>query len=1148
MLFEVKKGVKEFENESVKNISINVSTLRIIKSFDVFTLVKNQTVFVNLSEYFDGAKEYSIDIPNISTGIADSILELRAQEDFKGIARGTIRAFSENASVESRVVVIVSGGNLTVTTLRDKIELGKPVRWRKIILDSSGSLNVTLPVFAENISIAKVEEGMEQQAAAIVKGTKDKEARLQKIYEPRAYISGLIVREQEPSKNVFSYFKQLYSFLTGKATFEEVTPSLIFVEGTNESVIEVTLLDNATQYVLEYYTPGPEIGQEEIIGNSKKIVISAPDEYAYTDIVASASLDFLNLSMSEIGNLKLEWYNHDFRNASLAVPVKSVEEVGNVQIVEEKKFDENGSMVDVKNDSIAYIEGNLSLDLGTSFNYQGNTFVSLNGSGGDVEGVDYVKQEIPLRILDVDNDSIADRAEWVVGHLSNQTFFIYLLNYTYGVNITTTGDYFHLLMNTTYAYTYPYNYLRAYWSFDSDNSTTLNDISEINNAGFYNGTLLNRTGCLFGRCGVFNGINNSIRINDASDPSGYTVTFWLKPFSTVDQNIFVRTDSTGPDSFVSQQLRIKSGKFEHLAKETAGANRITTSTTSVVAGRWYHVAIIAGLNALAQRYSELYVNGVSEASAAMGNPLSTQGDRYFMGINATDGASGSLGYYNGTIDEVMFFTAYLNSSLMSDIYTNQSPRFVRQGSIEKPVSINSSTGEGNSTVQVRTEDYLRGAVMENISVGIKYGIGYNKSTSDGLAGFWSFDTNFSDELSNKGAAQNHSFINNNSGIYAASLKLDGIDDWVNTSTTGLSDLEHPLTIAAWIDISNKTNGEFGGGMYQQTIYSSDYDASGWEQYLLYLTCPSSSSTNVTITMEKHAISYEAHIVELPIKNCSKPTGWFHIAFTEAADPTNISKFYYNGNKIGSDGVFTQSIFTGSRPQHGIGAVCIYNCVDRGYYLNGSIDNLMIFNRELSSSEVFEVFHNGRVNWSTMGYQNLSKTDNNDNSSLNLFNISARSSFLTASILLDSGAKLFYTPLFSAVRNISITVLSSEGQYTNCSTQGCLIIKNASYSNVSIFDRNGNLDLRGTLTQSSVGSPDGSDFVIKDSAGNVRAWIDGATGNMRIAGTLTQNYGSPCSPPSNSFIINNKTTGCVAYIDSNGNLWLRGGLGEGVTTL
>lgn len=89
-----------------------------------------------------------------------------------------------------------------------------------------------------------------------------------------------------------------------------------------------------------------------------------------------------------------------------------------------------------------------------------------------------------------------------------------------------------------------------------------------------------------------------------------------------------------------------------------------------------------------------------------------------------------------------------------------------------------------------------------------------------------------------------------------------------------------------------------------------------------------------------------------------------------------------------------------------------------------------------------------------------------------------------------------------------------------------------------FDANGYLFHKGSVTTGAgVGYADpGTGFKVKNSAGNLVASID-STGNLKIAGTLTQNQ-STVTPPTNSFIIKDAAGANVAYIDSSGNMVLK----------
>lgn len=144
--------------------------------------------------------------------------------------------------------------------------------------------------------------------------------------------------------------------------------------------------------------------------------------------------------------------------------------------------------------------------------------------------------------------------------------------------------------------------------------------------------------------------------------------------------------------------------------------------------------------------------------------------------------------------------------------------------------------------------------------------------------------------------------------------------------------------------------------------------------------------------------------------------------------------------------------------------------------------------------------------------------------------------------LDKKIVLGVVFLFSLLIAVFITRGQTSGcSYTTCATYGCIYIQDSTSNTRAIFDGGGFIDIEGTITQSSVGTPNGNDFIIEDSGGSTVAWIDDANGNMRIAGTVSDDQQSYCTAPSNSFVVKDSSGNCVAYIDSSGNIWARGRL-------
>jgi len=105
------------------------------------------------------------------------------------------------------------------------------------------------------------------------------------------------------------------------------------------------------------------------------------------------------------------------------------------------------------------------------------------------------------------------------------------------------------------------------------------------------------------------------------------------------------------------------------------------------------------------------------------------------------------------------------------------------------------------------------------------------------------------------------------------------------------------------------------------------------------------------------------------------------------------------------------------------------------------------------------------------------------------------------------------------------------------------VKNNSDEIVAWFDNLGNLFLKGTLTQQMTPTASANDeFRFQDSNSSDLAIIDTNSGNMYIDGTVYQNQSSPSpSEESDDFIIKDSNGEVVAYIDDSGDVYLKGEL-------
>ena len=110
--------------------------------------------------------------------------------------------------------------------------------------------------------------------------------------------------------------------------------------------------------------------------------------------------------------------------------------------------------------------------------------------------------------------------------------------------------------------------------------------------------------------------------------------------------------------------------------------------------------------------------------------------------------------------------------------------------------------------------------------------------------------------------------------------------------------------------------------------------------------------------------------------------------------------------------------------------------------------------------------------------------------------------------------------------------------------GAFIVQDSAGASLAVIDSAGNMNIKGTLTQSAEPTAGTKDFVAQNSTGGLNLVITNPAGNLLIKNSLTQNQGT-LSPTLSSLIIQNSTGAAVAYVNSTGGLFLTGSLTQNV---
>lgn len=230
--------------------------------------------------------------------------------------------------------------------------------------------------------------------------------------------------------------------------------------------------------------------------------------------------------------------------------------------------------------------------------------------------------------------------------------------------------------------------LAAYWKFDENTGTVINDSASVN-TGTFGGTLGSQwiTGKI--NSGLsFNGTNNLVTTTPAYTFTAFSYCVWINPSSITGTHIIVDGAANGfPQLYLS-------GANVVFAKQ--GLAIIGTSSGTVSTGSWQHVCATYDGTNLA-----FYINGASAGTAS--NAQSFTSGSFVIGSGA--GAS----WFSGGIDEVGAWARVLSSAEITTLYNSGSGNQYPFGSptgnpygLVVAATINQTGAAGSGTISTGT--------------------------------------------------------------------------------------------------------------------------------------------------------------------------------------------------------------------------------------------------------------------------------------------------------------------------------------------------------------------------------------------------------------------------------------------------------------
>mgnify|MGYP001614981137 FL=1 len=461
--------------------------------------------------------------------------------------------------------------------------------------------------------------------------------------------------------------------------------------------------------------------------------------------------------------------------------------------------------------------------------------------------------------------------------------------------------------------------LRAHWTFDTKTfSWGTNKVSDVSGNG-HTGTLVvmdsgtNQVAGKKGQAIFLDGNIDSISLatnplTTFSNPS--SACTWVNTndvtVSTGGFNQTILNISADTNNGLHMGSVVNSGKF-FASYKSGGSYYGSESASAVFANnQWVHVCYVWNGNGV-----NLYANGTSIATTTNTDAPSL--------VNTIGARNDQIdGTWSGMIDDLRVYNRALSIAEIKQIYNSGA------------LVLNSLQGNKTVVLQKTPSNFL----------------------TNGLVGYWSFDGSKINWASNtvtdsSGNGNTGTMINMSTttspaqGKIGQALSFDGSDDYVTVGTTNLP-TTNDGTISAWVKIAPSPSGtDIVLSHYSTVAPALGYYKivlSGGNRPILYNLCSNggdgicTSDSGITLT----------------------PNIWYHIVGTFGGLDEADSGIIYVNAVVKATGGFNAF--------YNIPAGLVFRMgsdVDGTNFCNCTLDDVRIYNRALSSTEIKQLYNMGR---------------------------------------------------------------------------------------------------------------------------------------------------------------------------------------------
>ena len=492
------------------------------------------------------------------------------------------------------------------------------------------------------------------------------------------------------------------------------------------------------------------------------------------------------------------------------------------------------------------------------------------------------------------------------------------------------------------------------------------DYSGLGNNGSENGVVWNSTGGYDGKGAyMFDGVNDYIGFVDTASLNingSLTLAAWINPRTDATQQEIIWHGSGGVDYDIR---RLSTGELRGILANISNTQLPITSTSSIADNAWLHVAVTYNLD---ENNLSLFINGVLDASTvAPGHGRIRDTGRFEIGNFFPTNNTG----FNGTIDEVMVWNRSLSAEQIFALWRNQTYIIVAQETQRGEnwtveATPNNGTGDGiavtsNNVTILNAKPVISPLILNSTNIS-------RNDTDVNLTVY----ANTSD-IDSDSVKVIYNWLRNNTPIAVLNMPFERINNTVTNNAWDYSGYGNNGSDQGGL-VWNATGGFDGKGAYQfdgvndeiftvsqtKTALSNNFTLSAWIK-------PNSVVSSNLQTIMAHGANWNFRIESNAGANPNeimfttdgvkdydsdyipRNGSWYHVAVV--LNSSNDAVFYVNGTAVKTSpgaGVAGATVAAG---QFCIGSRCTQR------FFNGTIDEVVVFNRSLSAEQIFALYQN-----------------------------------------------------------------------------------------------------------------------------------------------------------------------------------------------